>query len=101
MANNYHFVARYLVCVGFYDGSVAVFNVKDKRPGPVYKSTAKSGKHTDPVWQVWAASINRSAEHFIILIYCPIHICWINSTCYQKVIFCHFHATADFFFAEE
>ena len=43
---------RYLVCVGFYDGSVAVFNVLEQKETPVYKSTAKSGKHTDPVWQV-------------------------------------------------
>jgi len=42
----------YLVCVGFYDGSVGVFNVLEKKSGPLYLSTAKSGKHNDPVWQV-------------------------------------------------
>lgn len=42
----------YLVAVGFYDGSVGVFNVQEKAEGAVYRSTAKSGKHTDPVWQV-------------------------------------------------
>ncbi|MED6277281.1 hypothetical protein CHARACLAT_011730 [Characodon lateralis] len=42
----------YLVAVGFYDGCVAVYNLKEKEPHPVYKSTAKTGKHTDPVWQV-------------------------------------------------
>uniref|UniRef100_A0A3Q3IN46 Dynein axonemal intermediate chain 1 n=3 Tax=Monopterus albus TaxID=43700 RepID=A0A3Q3IN46_MONAL len=41
-----------LVVVGFYDGSVAVYNLKEKGLEPVYKSTAKTGKHTDPVWQV-------------------------------------------------
>ncbi|XP_043933769.1 dynein axonemal intermediate chain 1 [Protopterus annectens] len=40
------------VVVGFYDGNVAVFNLKEKISQPAYKSTAKSGKHTDPVWQV-------------------------------------------------
>lgn len=42
----------YLVAVGFYDGSVAVYNLKKKGQEPVYMSTAKTGKHTDPVWQV-------------------------------------------------
>lgn len=44
----------YLVAVGFYDGFVAVYNLKEG-PEPVYKSTAKTGKHTDPVWQVRVA----------------------------------------------
>ncbi|KAM7006180.1 dynein, axonemal, intermediate chain 1, paralog 2 [Tautogolabrus adspersus] len=42
----------YLVAVGFYDGCVAVYNLKEEGQEPVYKSTAKTGKHTDPVWQV-------------------------------------------------
>ena len=42
----------YLIAAGFYDGSVGVFNIHDNRCGPVYMSTAKTGKHTDPVWQV-------------------------------------------------
>ncbi|XP_037631943.1 dynein, axonemal, intermediate chain 1, paralog 2 [Sebastes umbrosus] len=42
----------YLVVAGFYDGCVAVYNLKEEGLAPVYKSTAKTGKHTDPVWQV-------------------------------------------------
>ncbi|XP_029006101.1 dynein, axonemal, intermediate chain 1, paralog 2 isoform X2 [Betta splendens] len=42
----------YLVAAGFYDGCVAVYNLKEEGLEPVYKSTAKTGKHTDPVWQV-------------------------------------------------
>jgi len=42
----------YLVAVGYYDGNVAVYNIVESRTGPVYISTAKTGKHTDPVWQV-------------------------------------------------
>uniref|UniRef100_A0A8C5DLQ3 Dynein, axonemal, intermediate chain 1, paralog 2 n=1 Tax=Gouania willdenowi TaxID=441366 RepID=A0A8C5DLQ3_GOUWI len=42
----------YLVAVGFYDGCVAVYNLKRERAEPVYKSNANTGKHTDPVWQV-------------------------------------------------
>ncbi|XP_054639572.1 dynein axonemal intermediate chain 1-like isoform X2 [Dunckerocampus dactyliophorus] len=42
----------YLVAVGFYDGCVCVYNLKKKGQDPDYKSTANTGKHTDPVWQV-------------------------------------------------
>ncbi|XP_053556951.1 dynein axonemal intermediate chain 1 [Bombina bombina] len=42
----------YLVAVGFYDGNVAVYNMKAETPQPSFMSSAKSGKHIDPVWQV-------------------------------------------------
>ncbi|XP_031433040.1 dynein, axonemal, intermediate chain 1, paralog 2 isoform X2 [Clupea harengus] len=42
----------HLVAVGFYDGCVGVYSLKEEGTQPIYKSTAKSGKHTDPVWQV-------------------------------------------------
>lgn len=42
----------YLAAVGFYDGNVAIFNMKSSSPQPKYMSSAKAGKHTDPVWQV-------------------------------------------------
>ncbi|XP_077384790.1 dynein, axonemal, intermediate chain 1, paralog 2 [Festucalex cinctus] len=42
----------YLVAVGFYDGCVCVYNLKKKGLEPEYKSNARTGKHTDPVWQV-------------------------------------------------
>jgi len=45
----------FLVAVGLYDGSVAVYDLKQGTNNPVYKSTTKSGKHTDPVWQVGVA----------------------------------------------
>ena len=38
--------------LGFYDGSVAVYNIADEKKRPKYQSTARNGKHTDPVWQV-------------------------------------------------
>lgn len=41
-----------LLAVGCYDGTVAVFDVRTKANRPVYMSTIKTGKHTDPVWQV-------------------------------------------------
>ena len=40
------------MAVGFYDGNVAIYNFKKATSQPSYKSSAKSGKHTDPVWQV-------------------------------------------------
>ncbi|XP_074651802.1 dynein intermediate chain 2, ciliary-like [Tubulanus polymorphus] len=42
----------YLVAAGFYDGSVGVFNIIENKAMPIQMSTAKNGKHTDPVWQV-------------------------------------------------
>lgn len=44
----------YLVAVGFYDGCVAVYNLRKAGAEPMYKSSVKTGKHTGPVWQVRA-----------------------------------------------
>lgn len=44
----------YLVAVGFYDGCVAVYNLRKEGAEPMYKSSVKTGKHTGPVWQVRA-----------------------------------------------
>uniref|UniRef100_A0A4W4EA91 Dynein axonemal intermediate chain 1 n=1 Tax=Electrophorus electricus TaxID=8005 RepID=A0A4W4EA91_ELEEL len=52
MCLDIHKQLSYLVAVGFYDGCVAIYNLKEQGPQPVYRSTARSGKHTDPVWQV-------------------------------------------------
>ncbi|KAM9408231.1 dynein, axonemal, intermediate chain 1, paralog 2 [Pholidichthys leucotaenia] len=52
MCVDIHDQHSFLVAVGFYDGCVAVYNLKEAGQDPVYKSTAKTGKHTDPVWEV-------------------------------------------------
>lgn len=53
MCLDIHQQHSYLVAVGFYDGHVAVYDLKKRgEEEPVYKSTAKMGKHTDPVWEV-------------------------------------------------
>ncbi|PAA59979.1 hypothetical protein BOX15_Mlig007387g1 [Macrostomum lignano] len=45
----------HMLCAGLYDGSVAVYSAVQKKRGPLYQSSARTGKHTDPVWQVcWA-----------------------------------------------
>src|SRR5437867_3159137 len=46
----------YLIAVGFYDGNVGVYNIAENLEGPAYMSSAKTGKHIDPVWQVMNSS---------------------------------------------
>nr|KAF6331628.1 dynein axonemal intermediate chain 1 [Pipistrellus kuhlii] len=52
MCLDMHMDHPYLVVVGHYDGNVAIYNLKKPHSQPVFRSSAKSGKHTDPVWQV-------------------------------------------------
>lgn len=53
MCLDIHQQHSYLVAVGLYDGHVAVYDLKKRgEEEPVYRSTAKIGKHTDPVWEV-------------------------------------------------
>ncbi|XP_076218244.1 dynein axonemal intermediate chain 1 isoform X2 [Aptenodytes patagonicus] len=52
MCLDFHNDHPYLMAVGFYDGNVAIYNVKKATSQPSYRSSAKSGKHTEPVWQV-------------------------------------------------
>jgi len=42
-----------LLAVGCYDGTVHVYDVKQHANKPLYSSSIKTGKHTDPVWQVY------------------------------------------------
>eukprot|EP00986_Skeletonema_menzelii_P011172 scaffold5674_cov142-Skeletonema_menzelii.AAC.8 len=41
-----------LLAVGCYDGSVLVYDIKNRSNAPIYSSCLRSGKHSDPVWQV-------------------------------------------------
>ena len=52
MCLDIHPTYTHLVVVGLYNGNVAVFNLKSKKVGPSYISTASQGKHRDVVWQV-------------------------------------------------
>ncbi|CAH8517153.1 unnamed protein product [Heterobilharzia americana] len=47
-----HPTMSHMLCVGFYDGAVGVYSIIQHKSGPLYLSTAKTGKHTDPVWEV-------------------------------------------------
>lgn len=52
MCLDIHVDHPYLVVVGYYDGNVAIYNLKKPHSQPCFRNTSKSGKHTDPVWQV-------------------------------------------------
>ncbi|XP_077822004.1 dynein axonemal intermediate chain 1 isoform X4 [Macaca mulatta] len=52
MCLDIHVDHPYLVAVGHYDGNVAIYNLKKPHSQPSFRSSAKSGKHSDPVWQV-------------------------------------------------
>eukprot|EP00074_Homo_sapiens_P066463 XP_011516150.1 dynein intermediate chain 1, axonemal isoform X3 [Homo sapiens] len=51
MCLDIHVDHPYLVAVGHYDGNVAIYNLKKPHSQPSFCSSAKSGKHSDPVWQ--------------------------------------------------
>ncbi|XP_036595454.1 dynein intermediate chain 1, axonemal-like [Trichosurus vulpecula] len=52
MCLDMHSMHPYLVVVGYYDGNVAIYNLKKPNSQPSYKSSSKSGRHSEPVWQV-------------------------------------------------
>lgn len=41
-----------VLAVGLYDGTVLVYDVRAKLRKPIYQSTVRTNKHTDPVWEV-------------------------------------------------
>ena len=42
-----------LLAVGLYDGTVMVYDIRIRGNNkPIYMSTVRTAKHTDPVWQV-------------------------------------------------
>lgn len=52
MCLDFHPLNSSLLCVGFYDGTVAVYDVRLKEGNPIYMANSPKVKHTDPVWQV-------------------------------------------------
>lgn len=52
-----------LLAVGCYDGTVKVFDVRKRENKHIFASDIKSGKHSDPVWEVkWAVEDAASKE---------------------------------------
>lgn len=52
MCLDFHPVYPSLLAIGCYDGNVYVYDIRLKGSAPIYSSSIKTGKHTDPVWQV-------------------------------------------------
>jgi len=51
MCIDFHPTAPALIAVGCYDGTVMVFDIRLKTNNkPIYQSTVRTAKHTDPVW---------------------------------------------------
>ncbi len=54
MCLDFHPQHSSLLAVGCYDGAVMIFDIRNRLNRPIFQSTVKTGKHTDPVWQVRA-----------------------------------------------
>ena len=56
MCLDFHPTQPALLACGLYDGSVCVFDLRqkstEKKSKPIYLSTVKTGKHMDPVWEI-------------------------------------------------
>ena len=52
MCLDFHPQHSSLLVVGLYDGSVLVYDIRNKVNRPIRQCDVKTGKHTDPVWQV-------------------------------------------------
>ncbi|EKX34637.1 hypothetical protein GUITHDRAFT_119182 [Guillardia theta CCMP2712] len=52
MCLDFHPTHASLLAVGCYDGTVMIYDIRSKTNKPLFQSTVKTGKHTDPVWQV-------------------------------------------------
>jgi WD40 repeat protein len=52
MCLDFHPQHSSMLAVGLYDGTVLVYDFQKKSDVPIFKSTSKGGKHTDPVWQI-------------------------------------------------
>ena len=52
MCVDIHPVHPFLICIGKYDGNVAVYNVQSPEKVPQYESNSVTNKHCGTVWQV-------------------------------------------------
>lgn len=66
MCLDFHPVHNSLLAVGCHDGTVMVFDVRHKANRPIYSSSIKTGKHTDPVWQVGARCVLSSSAFLAV-----------------------------------
>lgn len=57
----------HLLAVGLYDGSVAIYDIRDKEDKPSLESQHATGKHSEPVWGVkWVAKeMNKEQQQLV------------------------------------
>ena len=84
-----------MIFLGFYDGSVCVYNIADEHKRPKYQSTARNGKHTDPVWQVrWQKDDLDGNLNFFSISSDGRVVCWtlvkVKSSFVQTLLSCSF-----------
>mmetsp|Transcript_32575 Transcript_32575/g.68390 ORF Transcript_32575/g.68390 Transcript_32575/m.68390 type:complete len:722 (-) Transcript_32575:752-2917(-) len=53
MCLDFHPQHQSLLAVGCYDGTVLAYDISNGTSKPIYSSSLRSGKHSDPVWQVY------------------------------------------------
>jgi dynein intermediate chain 1 len=59
MSLDFHPKSNALLAVGLYDGVVLVYDVRNRNKLPIYSSSVKTKKHSDPVWQImWNPDIS-------------------------------------------
>ncbi len=67
MCLDFHPKSPALLAVGLYDGTVLVYDIRNKHKRPIYQSTVRTNKHTDPVWQVyWNPDISKNYNFYSI-----------------------------------
>lgn len=60
MCLDFHPKTPALLAVGLYDGTVLVYDIRNRSKKPIYTSTVRTQKHTDPVWQVrWNPDVTK------------------------------------------
>ena len=67
MCLDWHPSSPALLAAGLYDGTVLVYDVRNKHNKPIYESTVRTQKHTDPVWQIrWNPETDKKFNFYSI-----------------------------------
>jgi len=67
MCLDWHPSSPALLAAGLYDGTVLVYDVRNKHNKPIYESTVRTQKHTDPVWQIrWNPDTSKKYNFYSI-----------------------------------
>ena len=60
---DFHHVEFSLLVAGMYDGTISVFDIKQKSKGPIITCDIRTQRHMDPVWQVKWYHIYKPSEY--------------------------------------